>query len=106
MNTLPTINVDTLKTWIDHNQAIVIDVREDDEFKEAHIQGAIHLPLSRFSPLQLPEIQDKKLVIQCLGGKRSAMACQLILSTVPDQEVYNLEGGISSWVNAGFPVTR
>ena len=52
--------------------AVVVDVREVDEFAAGHIPGAINMPLSTFQPSKLPDTGGKKLVLTCLGGKRSA----------------------------------
>lgn len=104
--TIPTINVETLKAWLDKNEVLLVDVREADEYAASHIPGALLLPLSQFSPLKLPEHPGKKLVIQCLGGKRSAMACQATMIAIPGIDVYNLEGGINSWAAAGFAIVE
>ena len=69
MTEINRVDVRTLKFWLDSNQAIIIDVREPDEYKEGHIKGAINIPLSQI----LTEIdhvdgcRDKKIVIiSCL----------------------------------------
>ena len=86
-------------------EALVVDVREPNEFVEGHIPGAVNLPLSRFSPDQLPEHVGRKLVLNCLGGKRSGQAlelCGLAQSAVDT----HLAGGFNAWAAARLPVER
>lgn len=83
--------------------AIVVDVREPDEFAGGHIAGAINLPLSRFAPDQLPPAGDKTVVLQCAGGKRSAMALDRCASAQAAVDTH-LAGGIGAWKAAGLPV--
>lgn len=97
-----TIDALTLKSWLDKEEAVLIDVREPDEFSHAHIPHATLVPLGHIkttlASLAIPA--EKKIVFQCQKGGRGAQACVL----VSDREVYNLEGGITAWQTAGFPV--
>ena len=63
-----------LQAMIADGTALVVDVREADEFASGHIAGAVNLPLSRFDPAALPDPGGRTLVLNCAGGKRSAMA--------------------------------
>jgi len=86
-------------------EAIVVDVRERDEFAAGHIPGAINLPLSTFQASQLPHLAGKRLILNCLGGKRSGMAldqCAVAKAQVDS----HLAGGFGAWVKAGLPVER
>ena len=92
-----------LKAMLDKGVAMVVDVREPDEFDEGHIPGAVNVPLSAFSPDTLPNPMGKKLVLNCLGGKRSGLAldkCNVAQSVVDT----HLAGGFGAWAKAGFPV--
>lgn len=84
---------------------LVVDVREADEFAAGHIPGAINMPLSGFQPSRLPVPAGKTLVLNCLGGKRSALAlekCGVAQAAVDT----HLEGGFGAWQAAGLPVER
>jgi len=86
-------------------QALVVDVREADEFAAGHIPGAVNMPLSVFQPSRLPHPEDRMLVLNCLGGKRSAMAldkCGVAQAAVDT----HLAGGFGAWQSAGLPVER
>lgn len=96
--TIKTVDATTLRTWMEQEKAVLIDVREVEEYNAANIAGAILMPLAQVSYDKLPEITDKKLVIHCRSGKRSLTACELLLKTNPNLEIYNLEGGILAWL--------
>ena len=44
---IKTVDIFTLKKWLDGNQAVIIDVREIEEYKEDHIKDAINIPLTQ-----------------------------------------------------------
>lgn len=85
--------------------ALVVDVREVDEFAAGHIPGAINLPLSTFQVSQLPDPGGRTTVLNCAAGRRSAMAlerCALAQAQVDT----HLAGGFGAWQAAGLPVER
>lgn len=96
-------NIDcaTLQKWLDNNEAVLVDVREMSEYKNINIPKSHLLSLHNISIKALPTIDNKKLVIHCHSGKRSLLACQKLLAENPNLEIYNLEGGICAWQNAG-----
>lgn len=104
---LPSISPKEAATMFSEKNAIIVDVREDSEWKEQHIAGAIHIPLaqvaSRFS--ELAQYKDSNVVVQCRSGKRSAKA----VSTLQDAgftKVYNLTGGIIAWDKDGLATSK
>jgi rhodanese-related sulfurtransferase len=103
--TYQTITPHEAHEWLKSGEAILVDVREPEEFASSHIIYAQSLPLSsiesHISSLQLPE--NIKIITQCLSGKRGEKACVLINSLNTHQPVFNIEGGISSWQAAGLP---
>jgi rhodanese-related sulfurtransferase len=101
--TVKTVNAQTLKTWLDNNQALVVDVREPAEYSAKNIEGSILIPVGQICEAKLPTT-DKKIVIHCFGGKRGTTACQKVLAENESAEIYNLEGGISAWEQSGFKV--
>jgi rhodanese-related sulfurtransferase len=96
--TVKTVNVATLKNWLQQKNVVLLDVREVEEYKAENIAGAILIPLAQIPFYELPELGEKKLVIHCRSGKRSLTACHLLLENNPNLEVYNLEGGILAWL--------
>jgi rhodanese-related sulfurtransferase len=86
-------------------KALVVDVREANEFADGHIPGAVNMPLSSFQPSRLPSPKGKVVVLNCLGGKRSGMALDKC-SVAQDVVDTHLAGGFGAWSAAGLPVER
>ena len=63
-----------LKAALDAGIVLLVDVREANEFAAERIPGAVNAPLSTFQPASLPDGDGRTRVMQCMGGKRSAMA--------------------------------
>ena len=92
-----------VQSWIDNNEAFLIDVREDQEVAQARIPNTdIHIPLSRFDPSVVPTNSAKKLVFICAQGVRSMQAGQYLLNNGTIAEAYNLQGGIAEWRRSGL----
>ncbi|WP_117191646.1 rhodanese-like domain-containing protein [Rhizobium terrae] len=104
--TARTISAIEAAEWLAAGDAILIDVREPDEFRAEHIAAAASLPLNSITGLRqvLTIPQDRRIVVHCLKGGRGEQACRTIESILPGHEAYNLEGGITAWKEAGLPV--
>lgn len=94
-------DVQQVKTWLDRNEIVLVDVRETTEYEAEHIAGALLLPLSSFDPEVFPSIPGKKLVLHCAVGKRSEAAGKMLLKQ-GHGEVIHMTGGIEAWKKAGF----
>ena len=73
--------------------AVLMDVREADEFRSGHIPGAINVPLSSIGQVTLPK--DKQLFVYCLRGTRSRRAVSR-LKRMGYQNVQSI-GGITAY---------
>ncbi len=84
------------------NGALLIDVREANEYEEVHAQGAQLLALSELETRfgELPK--DKELIMICRSGARSGRATQFLLDH-GYSEVLNLTGGTLAWQEQGLP---
>lgn len=82
---------------------LMIDVREESEWNEVHIPGALLIPLSQFVARQDEIPAGRALIMQCHSGGRSGQAA-LALRTAGRTNVANLAGGIIDWEAAGLPV--
>jgi rhodanese-related sulfurtransferase len=94
-------------TLISHEDAMVLDVREDQEYRGGHILNSVHIPLSQLKG-RLPELDKHKgrtVIVGCRSGHRSGRASGM-LRKHGFERVYNLEGGILAWENANLPLTR
>ena len=87
------------------DRPVLVDVREQNEWDEVHIPGAIHVPLSAITERYLELPADRPLVLQCASGKRSLVAAEFLRRNgYPD--VANMTDGIVGWQKAGLPVER
>ncbi|SOC57527.1 rhodanese-like domain-containing protein [Ornithinimicrobium cerasi] len=86
------------------DDALVIDVREHDEWIAGHAPGAVHLPLGDI-PARLDELPttDESLPIVCRSGGRSGRAVQWLVQQGFD--VVNVEGGMKAWHASGKAMT-
>ena len=85
---------DVMKMMKDNEDFILVDTREDNEFNNAHIKGAIHIGrgiLERDIHLHIPG-HDKKIVLYCGGGFRSALAAES-LQKMGYENVISMDGG-------------
>lgn len=98
--TIGSINVATLRDWMAKGEAVLVDVREQDEWNAGYIEGATLIPLATVPTTPMPAAGGKKLVIYCRSGRRSMTACEVLNHLNPSQDVYNLEGGILAWNGA------
>jgi rhodanese-related sulfurtransferase len=87
-----------------HQGALVLDVREQSEYKDGHIGQSKHVPLGQLKTQlgSLEKYKDKPVVVVCRTGSRSGHACG-ILRRAGFANVHNLSGGIMAWESAGLP---
>ncbi len=94
-----------LKQWVDDGDAVLIDVREPDEFGTGHIPGARLLPLGVIDTECVPDEFGLKTILYCRSGARSGMAAEE-LAAARGGEVMHLKGGLAAWADSGYPVTQ
>ena len=83
--------------------AYLLDVREDEEWRAGHPPGAHHLPMMQI-PGRLAEIPtEEDVVVACRVGARSAQVVAYLLAAGRDN-VRNLDGGLVAWARAGRPL--
>lgn len=83
----------------------LVDVREDGEWTQGHLPGAIHVGrgvLERDAPEALPS-KDAPIVLYCGGGARSALAAD-VLQQLGYTKVESMAGGFSTWREMGLPL--
>lgn len=86
---------------------ILVDCREQDEWDQGHLPGAKFLPLSQWEQVSsiLDQDKNKKIILQCRSGKRSFNAAMNLMDR-GFEDLYNLEGGIMAWSNAGYKIVQ
>jgi hydroxyacylglutathione hydrolase len=84
--------------------AVVLDVRDDDEYEEAHIPGSLHIPYGHLLE-RLDELpSDRTIAAVCSGGKRSGLAASLLQREGFDDVIHVGYGGVGTWRRRGHPV--
>ena len=92
---------------INHEEAVVVDVRSMKEFKDGHIINAQNIPLNGFADnlKQIEKHKSKPIIVACRSGSRSNAACNS-LRKAGFENVFNLRGGMMAWESANLPVKR
>ncbi len=102
------VSLDDIKTRIDRGENFVlIDVREESEYANDHLPGAIHLGkgiIERDIEERVPAL-DSPIVLYCGGGYRSALAADN-LQKMGYTNVLSMDGGIRGWRERRFPLTK
>ena len=90
---------------IESGEPVVVDVREQDEWDEGHIAGAVHIPRGHLESRieRLAPDTSRPVIVYCSAGNRSAFAAKT-LSELGYEEVVSLAGGFTDWKRNGFPV--
>ena len=97
------VDAATAHRWIENGEALLLDIRETDEFEMERIPGAVLLPGSVLQPQSFPKIPGLKIVLICLVGRRSLTIAERLLRA-GFAEVYSLAGGTMAWRAAGFEI--
>jgi rhodanese-related sulfurtransferase len=84
--------------------ALLVDVREPDEWTAGHAPGAVHIPLGQLGTRYTEIPQDGRAYVICRGGSRSNQAAQALAGAGWD--VVNVSDGMNGWAAAGRPMTN
>jgi len=102
-HTIPEVTVEEVKNRLERGeQWTLLDVREREEYRDGHLEGALSLPRG-FLELRIEEaVPDKStpLIAYCASGVRSLMAART-LKDMGYEQVVSLAGGYTAWKNAG-----
>ena len=88
---------------LDSGRAVLVDIREPDEFARSHIKGAQSQPLSVWEKAHLSVDPDADVIFTCRSGMRTAGACDRLAARVTG-DAFVLDGGLNAWEKAGLPV--
>jgi rhodanese-related sulfurtransferase len=84
-------------------KAVLVDIREPDEFARRHINGALSVPLATFEQAHLSVDPDQDVIFTCRTGMRTGANCERLAARVVGP-AFVLEGGVDGWAGAGLPV--
>jgi len=91
---------------LNHDNAVIVDMREDKDYREGHIVNAVHMPASNSDAvLKLEKFRDRPVIVYCRSGNSSAGFCRR-LRKQGFTSVHNLAGGVLAWQKAGLPLNR
>ncbi|TXI76761.1 MAG: rhodanese-like domain-containing protein [Dechloromonas sp.] len=92
---------------INREDAIVVDVREADEFAAGHLPDARNIPGSKLAERisEIDKYKDKPVIVCCATGMRSNKACAELKKN-GFSRINNLAGGVDAWVGAGYPIKK
>lgn len=101
------ISVAEAKEKLDRGEAVMVDVREPDEYVEVHAKDVRLIPVNTVMS-EIKQIRDlaggKEVLFICKSGQRSALAAEFATASGLDElPLYNVEGGTTAWVAAGYP---
>jgi rhodanese-related sulfurtransferase len=87
-----------------HDDALVLDVRENSEYSDGRIPHSKHIPLGQLKNRlsELEKYKERPIVAVCRSGNRSGFACNTLRKNGFDK-VHNLSGGVMAWFQAGLP---
>jgi rhodanese-related sulfurtransferase len=101
------ISVDEAYALISNNDGsyFILDVRTREEYMEGHIKDSVLIPSGELEDRlgELPD--DKAIIVYCRSGSRSLTASNLLIEN-GFKAVLNIEGGITEWMNKGYPVVK
>jgi rhodanese-related sulfurtransferase len=84
--------------------AVLLDVRESNEWSAGRAPGAVHVPLGQLAHRMTELPAASEVVTVCRSGRRSATAAEHLRAA--GFTVHNLDGGMQAWQAAGLPVVR
>ena len=90
---------------IESGDPVIVDVREQDEWDEGHVPGAVHIPRGHLESRIEATAPDRsrQVLVYCSAGNRSAFATKTLQELGYDDPV-SLAGGFTDWKRNGFPV--
>ncbi len=96
-----------LTLQVNREDALVLDIRSNDDFKRGHITGARNIPLAQLSTQisSLEKAKDAPIIVVCQAGM-SAQGAAKQLSAAGFSRVSVLSGGMGKWAEASLPVVK
>jgi len=88
------------------NGTVLVDVREQNEFEEAHLPGAVHVPRGHLESRIEGAASDKsqRVILYCASGNRSALAAKTLIDELGYEQAESMTGGITLWKDRGYDV--
>jgi hydroxyacylglutathione hydrolase len=100
-----TLSASELKAKLEKNELLLVDVREPSEWKEGYIENAKRIFFGHLMEKAGSLPRDKPAAVICSVGNRSSIGAS-ILKKAGFAEVYNVLGGMTAWINLGYPTKK
>ncbi len=97
----PNVAADRLKS----GKAVLVDIREPDEYAREHIPGSISLPISALDEADLKLDAGQNAIFHCKSGMRTDSNCAILAQHV-EGDAFMLEGGLDAWRALGLPTAK
>jgi rhodanese-related sulfurtransferase len=95
-----TISVEEAREVLGKNEAIAIDLRDEEEWRTGHVPGARRIDADEIS--EVDDLPDQKVIVVCADGKQSAEVAEKLRSD--DRDAVVLEGGMDKWRSEDLPM--
>jgi rhodanese-related sulfurtransferase len=101
------VSVDDARAAVDRGEAVLIDVRDESDWREGHAVGARHLSRGVIELEIEEQVPDpsQPIICYCGGGSRSALVAES-LQKMGYTNVRSLAGGMKAWREAGLPTEK
>lgn len=101
------VNPNQATQLINREDAVILDVRNTDEFATGHLPDGRNVPLGKLVERigELEKFKERPLIVCCASGVRSANAIGQ-LKKQGFTKLYNLAGGVDAWKSAGLPLKK
>ncbi|MFT7246296.1 MAG: rhodanese-related sulfurtransferase [Candidatus Azotimanducaceae bacterium] len=100
-----TVNTSNLVRMVNHEDAVIVDVRDKKDFGLGHISGAVHIPFGSIDQRANELDADKPVVLVCKMGQHSSAAGKK-LKALGFENVRRLSGGMAEWNASGLPIVK
>lgn len=90
---------------LNNGNFVILDVRTPQEYQQSHIKNAVNINYNsdNFENLLNELDKSKTVLVYCQSGSRSSSAANVMIN-IGFNDIYNMLGGISAWISAGYPV--
>jgi rhodanese-related sulfurtransferase len=103
----PRVSASDAVQLINKHDAVIVDIREPNEFAAGHILNSRNVPLKELDARvkEIARFKEKPVIVACDTGNRSGGGVA-ILKKLGFSQVYNLTGGLGAWQQAGLPTEK
>jgi hydroxyacylglutathione hydrolase len=104
----PALDAKGLAERLWNREVVLLDVREDDEWEQGHVEGSLHVPYHDLHDGLPKEIRgaDKPLAVACSAGNRSSLAASLLERAGIEEVIHVADGGVEDLLGYGFELRK